>query len=179
MPNRVPTPEPQPASPTPPSPERTPPPAGFGRAFRLCGRALRLRCPHCGRGKLFDRWVRMRRRCHRCGLILERGEADYFIGAYLVNLIIAELIVVAAMLVVLVATWPAVPWQTMLWAIVFLTIPAVVCTYPFSRSLWLAIDLVFRPPEARDFAPDADVIALHERRHSGPRLPGPDPPRQT
>ncbi len=153
---------------SPPPPEPPPAPVTLARTLRLTGRALRLRCPHCGRGRLFERWVRMRRRCDVCGLILERGEEDYFIGAYMLNLIIAELIVVAAMLVVLLATWPAVPWQTMLWAIVILTIPAVVFTYPFSRSLWLAIDLLFRPPEPRDFAPDADVIALDERRGPGP-----------
>lgn len=170
MPNRVPAPGPTP----PPDPGDTPAPVTLARALRLTGRALRLRCPQCGRGRLFERWVHMRRRCDACGLILERGEEDYFIGAYMVNLIIAELIVIAAMLVVLLATWPAVPWQGMLWAIVVLTIPAVVFTYPFSRSLWLALDLLFRPPEPRDFAPDAEVIPLDQRRESRPYPPGRD-----
>ncbi len=155
--------------PSEPAPEPAPrEPVTLARTLRLSGRALRLRCPHCGQGKLFDRWVRMRQRCAACGLILERGEEDYFIGAYMVNLIIAELIIVAAMLVVLLATWPAVPWQAMLWAIVILTIPAVVFTYPFSRSLWLAIDLLFRPPEPRDFAPDREPIDLGARRRAAP-----------
>ncbi len=104
----------------------------------------------------------MRRRCTSCGLVLERGEEDYFIGAYLVNLIIAELIVVALMLIVLAVTWPRVPWTGMLWGIVILTIPAVYATYPYSRSLWLALDLLFRPPEPADFAPDADVLPIEE-----------------
>ncbi len=130
----------------------------------MLGHAVRLRCPVCGHGKLFDRWTHMKRRCTHCGLILERGEEDYFIGAYLLNLIIAELIVVALMLIVLFATWPNVPWQGMLWGIVALTIPAVVLTYPFSRSLWLAIDLVFRPPEPADFAPEAEVIDIERLR---------------
>ncbi|HEX9107986.1 MAG TPA: DUF983 domain-containing protein, partial [Longimicrobiales bacterium] len=90
-------------------------------ALRLAGRALRLRCPVCGRGRLFDGWTHLRTRCVSCGLILERGEEDYFIGAYLLNLIVAELIVVALMLIVLFATWPSVPWQGMLWGIVALT----------------------------------------------------------
>ncbi len=168
MPNRLPAPD------LTPPPDEKPAAVSVARSLRLIGRALRLRCPHCGRGRLFDRWVRLRRRCDVCGLILERGEADYFIGAYMVNLIIAELIIVAAMLVVLLATWPAVPWQGMLWAIVLLTIPAVVFTYPFSRSLWLAIDLLFRPAEPRDFAPDAEVISLDERREGGPNPPRAD-----
>ncbi|HEX9105981.1 MAG TPA: DUF983 domain-containing protein [Longimicrobiales bacterium] len=128
------------------------------RAALLCGRALRRRCPVCGRGRLFRGWTSLRRRCDVCGLILERGEVDYFIGAYMLNLIIAELIVVALMLIVLAVTWPRVPWTGMLWGIVILTVPAVYATYPYSRSLWLALDLLFRPPEPADFAPDAEVL---------------------
>ncbi len=120
---------------------------------QLLGRALRLRCPHCGRGHMFFSWLKMRTRCPYCGLLLERGESDYFIGAYLINLIIAELIVVTLMLVFTVASWPSVPWRFVLWAIIAITIPAVVVTYPFSRSLWLAVDLLFRPAEPQDFHP--------------------------
>ena len=156
-------PDPEPANPTPPA---SPAAAPRVAAPRMAGRALRLRCPVCGRGRLFERWLHMRRRCASCGLVLGRGEEDYFIGAYLLNLIIAELIVVALMLIVLFATWPSVPWQGMLWGIVALTIPAVILTYPFSRSLWLAIDLVFRPPEPSDFAPGAEVIDIEERRRT-------------
>ncbi len=136
--------------------------SALGRTATLCGRALRRRCPVCGQGRLFHGWIHMLRRCPVCGLILERGEVDYFIGAYMLNLIIAELIVVALMLVVLFLTWPLVPWTGMLWAIVVLTVPAVYATYPYARSIWLAVDLLFRPPEARDFTPDADVVPFDE-----------------
>lgn len=98
-----------------------------------------------------------------CGLIFERGESDYFIGAYLLNLIIAELIVVALMVGLVLATWPHVPWTTVVWGIAALTIPAAILTYPFSRSLWLAVDLIFRPPEASDFAAGADVLEFPRR----------------
>lgn len=108
----------------------------------------------------------MRRRCPSCGLILERGESDYFVGAYMLNLIIAELIIVGAMVVVLFVTWPTVPWTVMLWSLAGLTIPAAYATYPYSRSIWLALDLLFRPPEPADFAPDAEVVPFErlERR---------------
>jgi uncharacterized protein (DUF983 family) len=152
-----------------------PAPLTIRRVVTLTARALRLRCPHCGKGRLFSRWTRMRRRCDACGLILERGEEDYFIGAYLVNLIIAEIIVVAAMLVLVVATWPEVPWRLVTWGVALLTIPAAVLTYPFSRSLWLAADLMFRPAEERDFRAEAEVIPLREER-PGHDAPPPDPP---
>lgn len=138
----------------------------FRRAAVLTGRALRLRCPHCGRGKAFHSWLQMRRRCPACGLLLERGEEDYFIGAYVLNLVIAELIAVAGMLVLILATWPKVPWSAITWVLMVLTIPCVILTYPLSRTLWLAADLLFRAPEASDFRPDADVVPLPRDRAS-------------
>jgi uncharacterized protein (DUF983 family) len=100
---------------------------------------------------MFSSWLKLERGCATCGLVFERGEHDYFIGAYLLNLIVAELIVVAVLLVILLATWPDVPWRAVPWILIALTVPGVILTYPFSRSLWLAIDLVFRPPEPSDF----------------------------
>jgi uncharacterized protein (DUF983 family) len=39
-------------------------------------RGLRKRCPHCGRGPLFERWGRHLDRCSSCGLIYERNPGD-------------------------------------------------------------------------------------------------------
>lgn len=113
--------------------------------------ALRLRCPHCGHGRMFSSWLKLRKACASCGFVFERQEHDYFVGAYTLNLIIAELIVVCLLLIIMLATWPDVPWRLAPWLIAALTIPAVFLTYPYSRSLWLAIDLLFRPAEPGDF----------------------------
>ena len=59
--------------------------------WRLLGRAFLLRCPNCGGGKLFYGFFKVRERCPTCGILLERGEADYFIGAYTLNLIAVEI----------------------------------------------------------------------------------------
>jgi uncharacterized protein (DUF983 family) len=122
-------------------------------ALRMIRRALLLRCPSCGSGKLFDGWFHMRKRCPGCNLRLDRGESDYFIGAYTINLIVAELIVVAAILGVMLVTWPTVPWDRMKRGIIVMTIIAPCITYPFSKSLWLALDLMFRPATLQDFNP--------------------------
>lgn len=126
-------------------PDRTP------RAPTYLWRALRLRCPHCGSGGLFRRWVVMRESCPRCRLLFDRGERDYFIGSYTINFIGAELAIVAVALVVLLATWPDVPWSAIQWGLVAFIIPFPVLTYPFAKTLWLAIDLLFRPPTLGDF----------------------------
>ncbi len=122
-------------------------------ATRMVVRAFRRRCPSCGEGKLFMGWFHIRERCPHCGLRLDRGESDYFIGAYTINLIVAEIIVVIAMLSVMLYTWPTVPWETMKWGIIAMTIAAPLVTYPFSKSVWLALDLMFRPATLQDFNP--------------------------
>ena len=100
---------------------------------------------------MFYMWVKSFERCANCGFRFDRAEPDYYIGAYTINLIVAELLVVGAMLIVMFSTWPDVPWETMPWALSGLAILGPLVTYPFSKSLWLAIDLLFRPAEPKDF----------------------------
>ena len=37
--------------------------------------AMRLACPQCGEGKLFDGFLRVARKCDRCGLALARNDS--------------------------------------------------------------------------------------------------------
>ncbi len=87
-----------------------PPQLESGRALTLLFRGARLRCPHCGGGPLFTRWLIMRESCPGCHLILDRGEVDYFLGGYTVNFIVAELLIVLGGAAAIVFTWPEVPW---------------------------------------------------------------------
>jgi hypothetical protein len=80
-----------------------------------------------------------------CGIRLDRGEHDYFIGAYTLNLIAAELVVAAGLVGVLFASWPNVPWDWIQFGGAPLVFLVPLLTYPFSELVWLAFDLVFRP----------------------------------
>jgi uncharacterized protein (DUF983 family) len=111
----------------------------------MFGRALYLRCPRCGGGKLLRSWTKMRTECPTCGLHLEREEQDFWLGGYLINFVVAELLVAATIIVVLLATWPNVPWTALQYGAAALVIAAPFAFYPFSRLLWLAIDLILRP----------------------------------
>jgi uncharacterized protein (DUF983 family) len=42
----------------------------------VLGRGLRKRCPHCGKGNLFRRWIAMYDRCSECGLVYQRNHGD-------------------------------------------------------------------------------------------------------
>ncbi len=121
------------------------------RVSRLLGRALLLRCPHCGRGALFQNWIKLRDMCGACGLRYDRGEHDHFLGAYLLNFIIAELLVVAGLVGAMLLTWPDVPWTALTWGLALLVVPAPFATYPYSRAVWLALDLQFQPKRPGDF----------------------------
>jgi uncharacterized protein (DUF983 family) len=117
-------------------------------------RAALRRCPNCGSGNNFRSFLRQRDCCPSCGLRLDRGERDFFIGAYTLNLIAAELLVVAGGLAVLLATWPEVPWTALTYGLAGFIVLMPILLYPWSRQLWLAIDLVFRPAETADFNTD-------------------------
>jgi uncharacterized protein (DUF983 family) len=45
----------------------------FGAAIR---RGWGRRCPHCGRGPLYSRWIHLLPQCPHCGLVYERNPGD-------------------------------------------------------------------------------------------------------
>jgi uncharacterized protein (DUF983 family) len=117
----------------------------LSRAWPLMWRAIRLRCPNCGGKGIFQNWFKLRDRCPTCGLRFDRAESDYFIGAYLFNLIAVELLVAALIVAVAVLTWPDPPWGVLQWAAVALVLAGAFICYPFAQTTWLAFDLMLRP----------------------------------
>lgn len=113
-------------------------------------RALALRCPECGGGRLFRRWLQLQPRCPKCALKTDRANPDHFVGAYLVNLILAELLFAGAFGVWMLAVWPNVPWGRIEVVLVVAMVIAPLVLYPFTRTVWLAADLIFDPPRASD-----------------------------
>lgn len=113
-------------------------------------RALALHCPECGSGGLFRRWLLLQPRCPRCALKTDRGNRDHFVGAYLVNLIIAELLFAAGFGAWMLSVWPNVPWGRVEFVLVGAMLVAPLVLYPFTRTVWLAADLIFDPPKASD-----------------------------
>lgn len=116
-------------------------------------RALLLRCPRCGGRGIMRGWLHMRDDCPHCGLMLERGESsDFWIGAYVFNLAAGEVIAFGIPILWVIATWPSPPWTKIEIVAVLLAIGLPFLFFPFSRTLWLAWDLSFRPFEPGDVA---------------------------
>ena len=127
--------------------------APLTRIARLGWRAARLRCPNCGGGPIFEAWFRMRERCPRCGLHLQRGEEGYLVGAQMFNIIASELAFAAVFVGTMVATWPTPPWNLLLYGGMALMVVMPLVFYPFSKTIFLAFDLFFRPATASETTP--------------------------
>jgi uncharacterized protein (DUF983 family) len=110
-------------------------------------RAMALRCPNCGQPGIFVSWFRQQERCPRCNLVFERGESGYVVGAYMFNIIVAELIFAAVFVGTVLLTWPTPPWTLLTYGGAALMILLPILFYPWSRTLFLAMDLVFRPAQ--------------------------------
>ncbi len=155
-----------------------------GRATRLLARGACRRCPNCGTGGLFTRWLRMRHACPGCHLVLDRREPDYFMGGFVLNFIAAELFVAAGGFVAVLATWPAVPWTAIEIGLVAFAVPLPILTYPFAKTLWLAIDLAFRPVRLGDLeghgenASERGVVRRFIDAPAHPPMPPTDGPGQ-
>ncbi len=117
------------------------------RARVVLGRALRRRCPYCG-GGIFAGWWTLRDRCPACGVSFVREEG-YFLGAYALNLIFAEFLGLGSALYLLFGTGLRdlpLGWQMVIAASLAIALPMLL--FPYSRTLWMALDLVFKPPGA-------------------------------
>lgn len=118
----------------------------------MLGRGLLKRCPICGSGKLFTGWFRMKERCPRCGYRFEREEG-FFLGAYVINLAIAQgLVILLAIvpLIVRLAGNPDAPiWPFVAGGLVGAVVAPIIL-YPWSKTIWTAFDLMLRPPSATE-----------------------------
>lgn len=130
-----------------------------GSPWRVLGRSLVRRCPNCGGRGVYRTYLHQRDACPSCGLRLDRGERDFFIGAYTINLIVAELIVVFGGLAVMLLSWPAVPWTALTWGLAAAVAIGPILLYPYSKQVWLATDLIFRPAEPHEFVEPASEVA--------------------
>ena len=104
---------------------------------------VKQRCPRCGEGKVFRRFLDMNERCPQCNFRFGREEG-YFTGAMYISYAIG-LVLVFAIFGVLWALWPS---RTIGAAMTVLAIAspvylaAVPVVYRYSRVLWLHLDYV-------------------------------------
>ncbi len=117
-------------------------PAPRPSAWQITERALRLRCPRCAKGKLYDRPFRMAPRCEYCQLKFLR-EPGYYLGSIYLNYGMTSLTTVLFYLVG--RFYFQIPAATLLWPLAIWCLLLPVLVFHHSRALWLALDCRFDP----------------------------------
>ena len=118
----------------------------------MLARGLLRRCPRCGSGRLFSTWFRIRERCPTCEYRFAREEG-FWLGAYVINLAVTEGLLVLFGVVPAIALLAANPEASVLPVMVAGLVAAVLgplAFHPFSRTVWVAVELIMRPASARE-----------------------------
>jgi uncharacterized protein (DUF983 family) len=112
-------------------------------------RGLTRRCPWCGGGHLFRRWFVMVERCPRCGFRLDQGDGA-FLGAMALNYGVAGTLFIAILIIWVAATAPDVPVLPLLLVSLGVTGAAILFFFPFSKTIWAAVDLMLHRMDRAD-----------------------------
>lgn len=136
----------------------------------LLWRGLRLRCPRCGLGKLYQRGYKMYESCSSCGWVFEREEG-YWTGAMAVNLIVTEILIFGAIFPLLILRAPLA--LTLILGLA-LAVGTPFLFYWHSKSLWMAMDFMLHPT---DMVPAGRIMTVEELRRlvSRPDAPASHP----
>jgi uncharacterized protein (DUF983 family) len=120
-------------------------------------RALLLRCPWCGGRGWTTGLLSRTDRCRTCGYKYER-QPGFSLGATTMNTVVTFGLLAVVLVVGVVVTYPDVPTVPLMAVAVAVTAITPVVFYPFSYTLWAAVDLFMRPLEPAERA-DAAVHA--------------------
>jgi uncharacterized protein (DUF983 family) len=100
------------------------------------------RCARCGHGQLFHHYLTMVEDCPSCGLHFER-EHGYFAGALAINIMAIGAVFAVVFVALLIATVPDVPVIPLLIVLVPIMAFGPILLYPFSKTIWVAVDRAF------------------------------------
>lgn len=119
---------------------------GFPTMLR---RALRKRCPRCGEAGIFRSFGELHDRCPTCGLRFER-EQGYWVGSMIINTIVTFGLILCVLVGGIVLFWPDVAWTGLLVATVAVAGLTPILFHPFSRTVWMAIEMSYHPSDESD-----------------------------
>lgn len=106
----------------------------------LLWRALKLRCPRCGEGKLFSGIVRMPDRCPECNLLINRAPG-YYLGSTYVNYGLTAVSMTFIFLFCRLIL--QIPTRQIIWPLFAYCIVFPILVFRHARAIWLAFDCQF------------------------------------
>lgn len=89
--------------------------------------------------------------CRRCGIRFER-EQGYWVGAVTINTAVTFVSFAGLFAVLTLATWPDVPWGTVMAVTIGVNLLLPVVFYPVSKTLWVALETSWHPHEPGELA---------------------------
>ncbi len=122
-------------------------------SFRtLVFRGLRLRCPRCGKGKLYASWLKMNPACGECNLNIQR-DGGFYLGAIYVNYGLTAVLMTALYF------WGysrGIPDGLLLGSLLVFCVIFPLLVFRHARGVWLAFDQRWDPQEY--YEQEADAI---------------------
>jgi hypothetical protein len=91
--------------------------------------------------------------CPGCGLVFRRAPGQW-LGSWFLNILVVQVVLVVVIPVAVALTWPGrlvVPAIVAIAVGVAVVVPLAV--FPFTRTVWTAIDLIMRPLEFGEGVP--------------------------
>jgi hypothetical protein len=110
-------------------------------------------------------------RCPTCGLVFARTEGQW-LGSWFLNICLAQAVVVLILVLGVGFTWPDPPIVPIAVGAGVAAVVVPFAFFPWSRTLWLAIDLAMRPLDFDDgvapgFELQEDLERLRGDRRDG------------
>lgn len=109
------------------------------RAGQTLLRGILRHCPYCGGDKIFRNWFTLKERCPNCNTLFAH-EDGYFLGSYVINLVLTSFIAMGVVLWMLIASDFSVLQMQI--AGVLLAVGLPLFLFPYSLSFWMTLDLV-------------------------------------
>ncbi len=137
------------------------------RNFRaVLGRGLRCKCPRCGKGPLFQRWIVTHERCSSCNLLFQRNYGDTW-----VYMLILDRIPILFGIAVVYFGFRATNWMAAAGFTIAMGLP-LIATMRNRQGVALALDYLSRVyfPDPSDEIhgghelSESEAAALHPRR---------------
>lgn len=95
---------------------------------------------------MFVSWSAVVERCPRCSHRFESHEG-YWLGAIAINTVATIFVFILVFVGSIVSSWPDPPWGVISAVTIATSIVFPIAFYPYSKSLWVALESKFAPSQ--------------------------------
>jgi uncharacterized protein (DUF983 family) len=120
---------------------------------KMIRRSVLRQCPRCAnRSAWFTSWFKQGERCIGCGVKRTRDTDGHELGSMTIASVVNIVLIMIAIGIAIAITAPDVPVLTLYIVLASAALVFPVLTWPMTHTLWMAIDLIFRPMGVEEVA---------------------------